>query len=515
MFVVTNREMREIDRYTIEQIGIPSAVLMENAGRSVVNWITEHIRKDMRVGVVCGKGNNGGDGIVIARYLHNMGYSVQVHLLENAQDLSRDCAQQYTIARNMGLPIECLKEEGLENTLGVYDCMIDALLGTGSKGNLQGLYKDAVDTINEIKRAKNHLVVVSIDCPTGVIGDDGQVSDAVVQADYTIVLGFTKQGLYQYPAAGYAGNIVVVDIGIPKKVEEEYPIKRQLITEQLIEPWIPHRTANSHKGTYGRVRCIAGSADYMGAGLLAATASLHIGAGLVYWDAPEELRRYFNGQTPELIFRGYASEGGTFSPDSADALVDAANDAKAVVVGCGVDDFTGSLHWMEKLVTGITCPLIIDASAFVMLKKQLDILLTRKGVTVVTPHPGEIAKVLKISVAQLESKRIYYAEQFAKRYHVTIILKGAHTIIATPEGNTYINTTGSHVLAKAGTGDVLAGFIGGLAAQGVSLEMAACVAVYIHGKAAEQLAETTYVSTMASDVSRTAGAILHKIAHRA
>jgi len=520
VFVVTNREMREIDRYTMEQIGIPSAVLMENAGKSIADWIVEHVKGKNHVGVVCGKGNNGGDGLVIARHLHNYGLLVKVIILGKPEDLSTDTALQYEIACNIGINVDwydydtgSLQEAHFKN----FDLIIDAMLGTGTKGVVRQLYQQAIQSINLTKTNNNNVLVISVDNPTGVIGDYGDVSSDTIMADITLTLGYMKQSLLNEPARRYAGKLATIDIGIPRIAELAVNLNKRLINEQLVKEWLPKRVRNSHKGTYGKVRCIAGSRSYFGAGLLAATASLHIGAGLVYWDAPEDVSSMWCAQTPELIFKCHSSENGCFAMDSVDSLCSVTGDADAVIIGCGITQFDNGEKWLAELLSRVSCPVVLDADGFVMLANHLDVLNKYQGSShiVVTPHPGEFAKVLGISVSEVEANRIEFAIKFAKEHHVTVVLKGNQTIIAAPDERVYINTTGNHVLAKAGTGDVLTGFIGGLIGQGISPTEAACVAVYVHGLTADYLSKNKYVSTMASDVSRSVGAILQNLATRA
>ncbi|OEF95875.1 bifunctional ADP-dependent NAD(P)H-hydrate dehydratase/NAD(P)H-hydrate epimerase [Desulfuribacillus alkaliarsenatis] len=517
MFVVTNREMREIDRYTIEEVGIPSLVLMENAGKAAADWIQAQYSNKRQVGVVCGKGNNGGDGLVIARHLINHGFTVKVYVLGEADELSPDAKTQYYVANKIGLAVECISSTGDPyESIRLDECeiIVDALLGTGSRGSLGTLYGQVVQMINARKMLDEEVEVISIDNPTGVFGNNGEVASETINANVTLTLGYIKQSLITYPAADYAGKVIVLDIGIPKMIEQQYAFNKQVLTEKLIYPWIPKRVSNSHKGTYGKVRCIAGSSKYFGAGLLSATASLHIGAGLVFWDAPEQIAPMWQGQTPELIFTSHPSQQGCFASESLQSLIEVSKTADAIVVGCGIDQFPWGEEWVEQLVNEIECPMVIDADAIILLRNRFSNLKSKRNI-IVTPHPGEFAKVLGISVEEVEKNRADICLDFAKEHQVTLVLKGCHTTIATPDGRLYFNTTASHVLAKGGSGDVLAGFIGGLLAQGISTEQATCVAVYCHGRVAKQLAETNYVSTMASDVSRNVGAILQTIANRA
>jgi NAD(P)H-hydrate epimerase len=519
VFVVTNREMREIDRYTMEQIGIPSAVLMENAGKSIADWIVEHIKGKSHVGVVCGKGNNGGDGLVIARHLHNYGLLVKVIILGKPEDLSIDSALQYAIVCNIGIDVDWYDDTGglQETHFKNFDLIIDAMLGTGTKGVVRQHYQQAIQSINLTRTNNDNVMVISVDNPTGVFGDYGEVVSDTIVADITLTLGYMKQALLNEPARRYAGKLVTIDFGIPRIAEQAVNLNKRLITEQLVKKWLPKRVQDSHKGTYGKVHCIAGSHSYFGAGLLAATASLHIGAGLVYWDAPEVVSSMWCAQTPELIFKCHSSENGHFAMDSVASLSAVTKDADAVVMGCGIMQFDNGEQWLATILSNIKCPVVLDADGFVMLADHLDVLNKYQGSSpiVVTPHPGEFAKVLGISVSEVEANRMELAMQFAKEHQVIVVLKGSQSIIAAPEGQLYINTTGNHVLAKGGTGDVLAGFVGGLIGQGISPIEAACVAVYVHGLTAEHLSKNKYVSTMASDVSRSVGAVLQNLATRA
>lgn len=291
-------------------------------------------------------------------------------------------------------------------------------------------------------------------------------------------------------------------------------IQAKVLTKEMIRDYLPERKSQSHKGTYGRLDCVAGSRAYFGAGLLAARAGLHMGTGMVYWHAPDACDNYWKGQTPELIFTSHPSYQGHFSAESATSIIGASRQADAMLVGPGIVDFPAGCLWLSEIINAISCPLLVDADGINLLANNLDILLHRGDLglpieMVLTPHLGEFARLVQLPVEDLLANDMELVDrlaiQFAIDYHLTLVVKSHKTIIALPSGDLYVNSTGNHCLAKAGSGDVLAGMIAGLMAQGLDGARAACLGVYLHGASADILAPETYVSTMASDVSANIG----------
>jgi hydroxyethylthiazole kinase-like uncharacterized protein yjeF len=491
VYVVSSEEMRTIDRYTIEEIGIPALVLMENAGRAAAEEIKAYAGERLRrIAVLVGKGNNGGDGIVTARHLIEAGYKVTLIYAENPSGFRNEAAVQRDIARNLDIPY-CIYTPASVLWQN-YDVIVDALLGTGSHGAPRGTYASLIQEANE-----SRLPIFSIDIPSGLDPDTGQVYEPCVSAVCTIALAFTKRGLEQEPGARRSGRVAVHAIGIPQLAASlmkvrTFRIEEPLLSERLGLDEYRKRSSNTHKGTYGHVLVAAGSRNMSGAGLLCSKAALRAGCGLVTWALPGSLLHGMMGHMPEAMLIGLDDSGlGDWQAVPPTSLIELANEKSVLVLGPGVGRWENDSEWLRSVWEGTTCPLVLDADALNMISSSKDFKTwaKRSAPVIMTPHPGEMGRLYNKDTKDVQGNRIESARSFAEAHGVTLVLKGPHTVIASPEGEVYINPTGNAGMATGGTGDVLAGITAGLLAQGMSATQAAALGAYLHGAAGDRAAK--------------------------
>lgn len=491
MYIVTAEEMRKLDQYTIQQLGIPAMVLMENAGRAAAEEVIRFIREGVEGMakpwlILIGKGNNGGDGIVAARHLLELGIKAELLYAVDPTSLKSEAALQREIARKLGIPAAVYSEGNVQ--WGRYAGIVDALLGTGTANAPRGQFAALIREANG-----SGLPIVAIDIPSGLNADTGEVYDPCIQAALTVALAFRKRGLTQYPGAERAGGVVVRPIGIPEKLAEQHGVRTYWSDNNLfrqrfgLELPLPRR-ADTHKGTYGHVLVVGGTLRYSGAGLLAAKAALRAGAGLVSWALPERLLEPMLGRVPEVMLAGVSDHGrGDWEETVPSDILQLAEGKDAVVLGPGMDRFADGGEWLRELWEGLAVPLVVDADALNMIADADDLAAwpKRSAPTVFTPHPGEMARLTGQAVREVQRDRIGLARQYARQHGVTLVLKGARTVTATPVGDVYVNSTGNPGMATGGAGDVLAGVIGSLLAQGYAEGTAAALGVYLHGIAGD------------------------------
>lgn len=571
MYVVTAEEMRRLDRMTIDGIGIPAMVLMENAGRAIAHEVLEVIksrtgaytarpgdaymqgqagpvlpahgaeehgrnpRAASRIAgperpassgerwlVLAGKGNNGGDGFAAARHLMEAGVEVEAALAVAAGELTGDARQQAEMAARIGVPCLDASQPGTALPWQRYSGVIDALLGTGAAGAPRGAYAALIAAANGCG-----LPIVAADIPSGLDADTGAVHAPCIRASRTVALAFLKRGLCQYPGLDLAGRVTVAPIGIPERLAREEQVPVQYVDEATIsttlglDPRQPRRP-DTHKGTYGHVLAAAGSGSMLGAGLLAVGAALRAGSGLVTWAIPASLAPLAAGRIPEAMLAllpELPSASGSHEDEPASRnsaagwpavraldLAVAAASRSAVLIGPGLGRWPGDTAWLRQLWESIACPLVLDADALNMLAEAQDYhQWTRPaGASVIlTPHPGEMARLLKLPVPTIQQDRIEAARRYARENGVILVLKGAMTVTAAPDGTAYINGTGNPGMATGGSGDVLAGIIASLLAQGYEPQKAAALGVYLHGAAGDRAAAArpmTAASLLAEDI---------------
>ncbi|MFD2368657.1 NAD(P)H-hydrate dehydratase [Brevibacillus sp. GCM10020057] len=513
MYLVTSEEMRNLDRCAIESIGIPSIVLMENAGRALAE---EAVRLSAPSGnhrvswaVLVGKGNNGGDGIVCARHLIELGHEAKLVYAVPPEQLVGEAAVQRDIAARLGIPAQTFAPDAIR--WSEYEGIIDALLGTGTSGAPREPYAALIREANA-----SGLPIVAADIPSGLDSDTGETAEPCIRASVTVTFALAKRGLLQYPGAEAAGRIVVRAIGIPESLAgtigvQTFELGERAFRERLGMAWLLHRKADTHKGTYGHVLIAAGSREMSGAGLLAAKAALRAGSGLVSWAVPESLALPLIGRLPEAMLRVVPDQGrGDWSSAPPEAVAALTVGKQALVIGPGLGRWPGDSAWLRAIwekTDGV--PLVVDADALNMLaaadeqgNDTFSAWTRRSSPVVLTPHPGEMARLCGLPVSEVQRDRIGLARRYAQQHGVTLVLKGARTIVATPDGTVYVNTTGNPGMATGGAGDVLAGIIGGLLAQGLTAEQAAAAGVYWHGQAGDRAAagRATEASLVAGDI---------------
>lgn len=505
MFIVTAAQMQEMDRRTIHEFGIPGRVLMESAGRGATRVFLERLydRGPGRVGILAGRGNNGGDGFVVARYLAQRNIDVKVFLFADAATVQGDAAANLQLLAESGTSVVQITDEGAfaahQSDLRHQHYWIDALLGTGLKAEVKGLYRQAIEFINH-----NHRPVLAIDIPSGLNADTGQPCGTCIRATATATFGFAKIGHVVYPGADYCGPVEVIDIGIPPAMAQGADVRQQLIPGISIRPILGQRAAECHKGNTGHVLVIAGSRGKTGAAAMSAVSALRAGAGLVTLGVPESLNPILESMVVEAMTVPLPDQGtGLLLEESFDAIVKAADAKQALALGPGLGTASHTRNLTARIIREIDLPMVIDADGLNNLAGHLGWLKTRKNPTVLTPHPGEMARLTGSSTLEIQQNRLAAARRLAEENRTYVVLKGARTIVAEPDGRAWINPTGNPGMAAGGMGDVLTGLIAGLLAQGCQASEACRAAVYLHGMAADILAQKASRGFLATEVMDT------------
>jgi len=518
MRVLNTRQMRDADRRTIEEIGIPSIVLMENAGRQAVAAM-EAAYDDLatsQVGVLCGRGNNGGDGFVVARTLVQRGVDVGVFLLGSVSEISGDARINLEVLGRIGLTvveITTAQEWELHFTeISECDLVVDAILGTGFRGQLSGLLETVVADVNALG-----VPIVSIDLPTGVSADTHVVDGTAIDASMTVTLGAPKIPLVFPPADSHGGDLVIADIGIPYPVFEELDgAYLEILTRERMREIVPARVADSHKGDFGRVLVVAGSNGRTGAAHLSAVGALRSGAGLVTIATPRSCVPVIAAMAPEYMTEGLdETASGTIDYGAIDRVLDIKADV--IAVGPGLGQAPSTSAFVHALLERAGVPLVLDADALNAFVGEPERLMGRDGVDVIiTPHPGEMARLLNTSIERVQSDRLKHAREFAAAHKVHVVLKGHRTVIAGPDGRTFVNLTGNAGMATGGTGDLLTGMLAAWFAQLLDAEAACKLAVYLHGTAGDLAeADEGEVALIATDIAARLGdAVLELTARR-
>ena len=487
MRVLNSSQMREADRRTIEDIGIPSLVLMENAGRQVVAAV-EAIHTDLaerQVAVLCGRGNNGGDGFVVARTLLQRGVDTSVFLIGQVSEVRGDARVNLDILGRLGVTVvEIADGQAWELHFSeIENCtlIIDAIFGTGLNAPLSGLMETVVGDVNG-----SGIPIVSIDLPSGLSADSHEPIGESIEAGLTVTLGAPKLPLVLPPAETRAGDIVIADIGIPGEVFEGLDGPRvELLTRAAARALVTPRTPDTHKGDYGRVLIVAGSRGKTGAAYLAALGALRSGAGLVTVATGASCQPVLAAMAPEYMTEAIAEAGGDgLDPEAADRVLEMARDV--IAIGPGLGQSASTRAFVKALVDRATMPVVLDADGLNAFADDPDALTGREGRDVIiTPHPGEMARLVGMSSDEVQASRLEIARNFATAHQLYVVLKGHRTLIATPDGKVFINPTGNAGMATGGTGDVLTGMIAAWLAQLLDAEGACRLAVYLHGMAGD------------------------------
>lgn len=477
-YVVTNSQMKEAER-RCDQSGISYYQMMENAGTRCAEFLMELLPENTRTVVMCGSGNNGGDGLVIARLLREHGRSVSV-LLASGTPRTTDAAEN--LAR---LPIGTLvySAEQYREAFRYAGCVVDCIYGTGFHGSLR-------EKPVAILRTANHCAVrVAVDIPSGVNSDTGELDEHCFRPTHTLVIAAMKAGLLNAPASDILGEVRIMDIGIGEHCYEGNHVAF-LTDDSLRRPFPPHGR-NTHKGTFGRLVGFSGSLCYNGAAYMCASSALRSGVGLYFAVSPVSAVKIIAAGLHEAVYVPLPeTPDGFVDVDSAvleEIVLPKFDMASAVIVGCGLGNSENTRRLTEFVIRRAACPVIIDADGINSIAGNIDVLKERTGDTILTPHPLEFNRITGLSVAQIQSDRLNAAKRFAQEYGVTLLLKGADTVIAAPDGRVCVNARACSGLSKGGSGDVLTGIIGAFTAQGVEPFRAACAGAYCHWKAADIL----------------------------
>jgi ADP-dependent NAD(P)H-hydrate dehydratase / NAD(P)H-hydrate epimerase len=493
--VLDNAGMREADRITIEELGLPSLVLMEAAAGAVTEVVVERFAQLGRVVVLCGPGNNGGDGLAVARQLRCRGIDVDAGLLVAPGALKDDAARQLELAHAFGVPVrECAGDlQAFDAVLAGSDVIVDALFGTGLDRPLSAAWVEVVRRING-----RGVPVVAVDIPSGLAGGTAAVSGEAVEAAVTVTFAAPKVAHVLPPACWRCGEVAVGEIGIPPWVLDGQA-SLGLLEAEDVAGWLPRRPVDAHKGAFGHLVVIAGSVGRAGAAALAARAGVLSGAGLVTVATAGGAVWPIQASVPEAMVDPLPVDAaGAITGEGLDALLDKAS---AIAVGPGLGLGEGPARLLASLLERWRGPLLLDADALTLLAGHPEALAGRGTPTVVTPHPGELARLLGTTTAAVVGDRLGAARQLARLAGTTVLAKGARTIVAEPDGRAVVNPTGSAGLASGGAGDVLTGVIGALLAQGLPGLEAAASGAYLHGRAAEILGEQYAGAVPASAVA--------------
>ena len=535
MRLATAEQMRQIDSLAIRDFGLPGAVLMENAGRHVervVAALAREIGAGARILVIAGKGNNGGDGFVVARHLRDQGHDVRVCLLPKGSDLLGDAALNYGIAKQTGVPIHEEATAGdIAASLVDTDLVVDAILGTGVRGEVQGPARAAIEALADFAG-----LVVAVDIPSGIDADTGAICGVAVRADITVTFGLAKVGLCLAPGADYTGQLEVVDIGLPGALLDADTLSTFLTGPAAAATMLPRRWTAMHKGDAGRVFVIAGSVGMTGAAAMCSEAVLRSGAGLVTLGVPASINDILEVKVTEVMTLPLPeAPGRTLAVEALEPALKFAADCGVVALGPGLSTARQTQAFVREFITQCTKPLVLDADGLNACAGAPGLIAGRSAPTVVTPHPGELARLFEHaavggasrgaggemrgglsrgagvppaifwagSTSAIQANRLAIAREAAQLLNSIVVLKGARTIIASPAGAAWINPTGNEGMAKGGSGDVLTGIIAGLLAGGAEPLDAAVAGAYYHGLAGDFAAEELGTRGMiAGDVLR-------------
>ena len=483
MILVDAKEMQEIDLQAIEEFGIKSIVLMENAGKGAWEIFLKSFSnlEDKSISVIAGKGNNGGDGFVIARYLFNQGFNIKIFLLAKKNSLKNDTKINCELAQKLKIPIFEIenqkKFQKYKKDFKKQDIWIDAIFGTGLKSNIKGFFKDIIEFINKQKKP-----VFAIDIPSGIDADRGRICGVAIKARVTASFAYAKIGHMVLPGSKYSGKLHIVEIGIPNYIQKKINPKQYAITTKSISQKLKKRTLDSHKGSNGHILIFAGSVGKSGACIMAAKSALKSGAGLVSCAVFSEINNIIETNLIEAMSIPLDSKKNILK-----TLIKSAKKKQAIIIGPGLGQNKETKKISLDFIKNTKIPIIIDADALNFIAENKSILKKLNPNTVLTPHPKEMARLIDIDVQNLQKNRFEIAKKFATKYKIHLVLKGAKTIIASPNGSVFINTSGNSGMATGGMGDVLCGIIASFIAQGYDICDSCQIAVFLHGFAGDIL----------------------------
>jgi len=483
MRVSTVSEMRALDRAAIEEFGIVAELLMENAGQAVYFVLLKELGiEDNRFLVFCGLGNNGGDGFVVARKIHSNGGAVKVYVLGDPAKFRGAAKVNFDIVSR--LPIEVRRLESVaaaESDIAHCDAIVDAILGTGITRNVEGLYRDVIESINHSGKT-----VFSVDIPSGVHGDTGQVMGTAVRADYTVTFGLPKIGNMLFPGYELGGRLYVSHISFPPSMTATDSLKVEISRPAGLPP----RRKDAHKGNFGQVLFIAGAAGYYGAPYFSALSFLKAGGGYSRLAAPRSITPFIANKGSEIVFLPQDETGaGSIALDNKRALLEVSQRMDMVVLGPGLSLEAETQQLTRELAAEIEKPLLIDGDGITALCQELQIIKNRKAETILTPHLGEMARITGMDVGEIDASKVDVVQRTTRELNATIVLKGAHSLIGYPDERVFINLSGNPGMATAGSGDVLTGTIAAMFGLGLSQQDAVRQGVFVHGLAGDLAAD--------------------------
>ncbi len=485
--ILTSRAQRELDDQAHAE-GITSLALMESAGRSTAKIILARVPdiENKRVVIICGHGGNGGDGLVVGRYLQDRSSHIVVFLLAQRGQLRSDTATNAAVLEKQGsVSLIYLTDDlsPLQKALTEADVVIDALFGVGLDRPLKGRHSQVIKMINDCQAQR-----IALDIPSGLPADNGQSFDCAVDAKLTIAMGYLKPAHLLFPARHHVGEVAIAAVDYPERARAKINPAAFLVERADIEPLFPARRQNGHKGDFGRVLVIAGSQGMTGAAILTSQAALRSGAGLVYLAAPQALNSILEATLIETITIPLPDHQGRLSNTAKEPLLTNLEEKDVLAIGPGLSRSSQVGDLVRAVLAETRVPVVLDADGIHAFVDHLHLLKEVDTELILTPHPGELARLIKISAEEISADRFVIARSFAQQYHLHLVLKGKPTVIASPCGEMFVNPTGNTGLASGGSGDVLAGIIAGLIGQGASGLDAAILGVYLHGFTADLLA---------------------------
>ncbi len=485
MKIYSCEQMRKIEENAFNG-GMSYIQMMENAGRKCSERILKTIigRNRANVCVLCGKGKNGGDGFVIARYLKNAGQGVNIILTEG-EPTAPEAVEMKKLSENIFVnDIHSNPDSAIDKLINC-DIIVDCIFGAGFKGEMSGLTAELAENINSLGKT-----VVSVDIPSGLEGDSGKVGKVCIKADCTLAIGCKKPVHVLNPAKKYCGKIYVVDIGFSEECYEKAQYMFLSVDNEYVKSKMIKRTAESNKGTYGKVMCLCGSRKMQGAAVLCSNAAVKSGVGLVVSAFPEKAYCAIAPKLTEpLMLELKDDKNGFISAESEGKILNNLKTCKAVSAGCGLGNTDDVKKIICSVIKNAKCPVVLDADGINVICDNINILKTANVPLILTPHPGEMSRLTGKSVSDIQENRLKTASDFAKDNNVILVLKGNNTVIASPDGRVFVNSTGNAGMAKGGSGDVLTGIIGSFSAQGMEPVDAAVCAVYVHGMAGDEAAK--------------------------
>ncbi|MDR1913390.1 MAG: NAD(P)H-hydrate dehydratase [Clostridiales bacterium] len=504
MKVVSRSQMRRIEQFAIDDVGLPGLLLMENASLRLLEHCMAYLagKKNPKVLIAAGTGGNGGDGLALARHLHLKGVEIRIILVGDSSSVRGDSLINLEIVRKMGLSIEPIPigESVFDVPYAIESCdmVVDALFGIGLERRVEGSFEYIIDMINTYAK-----YIISVDIPSGINADTGQVMGKAIKANMTVTLGYPKIGMVLYPGAAYTGKIEVADISLPPTLAADTNMR--IYTDEEIPSLLPVRRQRSNKGSFGRIYAFTGSNAMPGAAVLSCAAAYKAGAGYVCACVVPSVASIIHQSVKEVVTHILPEKSGMLYKRSFDAISEGLKRADVIYVGPGLGVGEHVTEFVFALLEAANVPIVIDADGLNAVSTNVNILKKIQSPCIITPHPGEMSRLTGLTIQEILDNTINVAGEFAREFEVVTVLKDARSVCASPSGHNYINASGCSALAKAGSGDVLTGIIAGLLGQGLDTFTAANLAMYIHGKAGERAGEEL------SNYSVTATDLLEKI----